>query len=541
MTNRLRIACAQLNPIVGDLSGNAALARSAMEDARRQDTDLVVFPELFIAGYPPEDLILKPAFVQACIDEVSDLARTTANGGTALVVGTPWRENGKVYNAAALLAGGKVEALRYKVDLPNYSVFDEKRVFAPGAMPRPINFNGVRLGIPICEDIWTDAVTECFGGAEIPIVPNGSPFTLNLNGEYEIIIDYKGSRRPPFDDNPRGDWLLGEWQVQTYAWLRSQQADARTVAAGILVYVSELAPGSKEVSSLRSEMRTGRTDVTPAIGTPDYYQINAWEPGRRVEFSEEFRLRRALRVIPVTDQSMLAATAAIDCVVRAIEDRVASGGLGQITSTDRRDRDYSCLRGSFERLSSDGEPVEELIDVADAGIRRCLAWAHFDRDPVHGVDRRERVLVRDVIACKKGKPAFEGFFLKKIAYCRAFCRRVQAHFDDHLPARQHYIREPGGEVFHKRQAKRFQFRAETVMQGDGPALFLQEQTWVMTDERRENFFDGGRRAFFDSGCRDRGLAVAAFEAVNPSYRQLQRRKKLIDGLDLPAGHNGDRS
>ena len=189
MTNRLRIACAQLNPVVGDLSGNAALARTAREEARKQDADFVVFSELFIAGYPPEDLILKPAFVQACMDAVRDLARITADGGPALIIGTPWGESGKVYNSAAIVSGEKVEALRYKVDLPNYSVFDEKRVFAPGALPGPVNFNGVRLGIPICEDIWTDAVTECLAesGAEILIVPNGSPFTLKKREQRENV------------------------------------------------------------------------------------------------------------------------------------------------------------------------------------------------------------------------------------------------------------------------------------------------------------------------------------------------------------------
>jgi NAD+ synthase len=180
MTEALRIACAQLNPIVGDLSGNAALARSAREEARAQGADLVVFPELFIAGYPPEDLVLKPAFVSACMKAVKELARETADGGPALLVGAPWAEHGKVYNAVALLAEGEVEALRYKVDLPNYGVFDEKRVFAAGPMPKPIKFNGVWLGVPICEDIWKTAVAESLAesGAEIFVVPNGSPFTL---------------------------------------------------------------------------------------------------------------------------------------------------------------------------------------------------------------------------------------------------------------------------------------------------------------------------------------------------------------------------
>ncbi len=189
MTSSLHIACAQLNPVVGDLSGNAALARAASDEARRQNADLVVFPELFIAGYPPEDLVLKPAFVAACMEAVRGLAAVTADGGPALIVGTPWGENGKVYNAVALLAGGKIEALRYKADLPNYSVFDEKRNFAPGPMPGPVNFNGVRLGIPICEDIWTDAVTECLAesGAELLIVPNGSPFTLKKQAQRENV------------------------------------------------------------------------------------------------------------------------------------------------------------------------------------------------------------------------------------------------------------------------------------------------------------------------------------------------------------------
>jgi NAD+ synthase len=189
MTETLRIALAQLNPVVGDLAGNEALALAAREQAAAQRAQLVVFPELFISGYPPEDLVLKPAFVQACMETARRLAMLTADGGPALIVGTPWGENGKVYNAAAVMSAGKIEALRYKVDLPNYSVFDEKRNFAPGAMPGPVNFNGVRLGIPICEDIWTDAVTECLAesGAEIFIVPNGSPFTLKKREQRENV------------------------------------------------------------------------------------------------------------------------------------------------------------------------------------------------------------------------------------------------------------------------------------------------------------------------------------------------------------------
>ncbi len=176
--NRLALALAQLNPIVGDVSGNADKVRKARARAAADGADLMICPELFISGYPPEDLVLKPAFQAACRAAVESLARETAAGGPAVAVGTPWVEDGKLYNAIALLDGGAISALRFKVDLPNYGVFDEKRIFTRGPMPGPVNFRGVRLGIPICEDIWGVEVVECLAetGAEILIVPNGSPY-----------------------------------------------------------------------------------------------------------------------------------------------------------------------------------------------------------------------------------------------------------------------------------------------------------------------------------------------------------------------------
>src|SRR5437764_155681 len=150
--DRLAIAIAQLNPIVGDVAGNADKVRRARDKAAAAGADLIIFSELFLSGYPPEDLVLKPAFQAACRSAVEDLARESVNG-PALLVGTPWVEGGKLYNAAALIEGGRISALRFKVDLPNYGVFDEKRVFSPGPMPGPISFRGVRIGVPICEDI----------------------------------------------------------------------------------------------------------------------------------------------------------------------------------------------------------------------------------------------------------------------------------------------------------------------------------------------------------------------------------------------------
>jgi NAD+ synthase len=176
--DRLAIAIAQLNPIVGDVAGNAEKARSARAKAAAAGADLVLLSELFICGYPPEDLVLKPALQAACRAAVEVLARDTVDGGPAMLIGTPWTEGGKLYNAVALLDCGRIASLRFKVDLPNYGVFDEKRVFAPGPLPGPMNVRGVRIGVPICEDIWGPEPVECISetGGEILLVPNGSPY-----------------------------------------------------------------------------------------------------------------------------------------------------------------------------------------------------------------------------------------------------------------------------------------------------------------------------------------------------------------------------
>ena len=177
MTASLKIAFAQLNPTVGDVPGNLAKARKARADAAAQGADIVLFSELFLVGYPPEDLVLKPALQADARAATEALAKETTSG-PAVLIGAPWLDNDKLYNAFAYLDGGAVKALRYKVDLPNYGVFDEKRVFTPGPLPGPIDIRGVRIGVPICEDIWKGDVVECITetGGEFLLVPNGSPF-----------------------------------------------------------------------------------------------------------------------------------------------------------------------------------------------------------------------------------------------------------------------------------------------------------------------------------------------------------------------------
>lgn len=188
----LRIAIAQLNPVMGDIQGNIALAREARADAARSKADLVFFTELFVSGYPPEDLVRKPAFLKDCMEAVEALAKDTSDGGPGIIIGSPYPADGKVYNAAAVIDDGKVQTWRLKVDLPNYGEFDEKRVFDAGPMPGPVNFRGVRLGIPICEDIWGEmgvCETLAESGAEILLSPNGSPYYRGkMDIRHQVVI-----------------------------------------------------------------------------------------------------------------------------------------------------------------------------------------------------------------------------------------------------------------------------------------------------------------------------------------------------------------
>ncbi|OAN50091.1 NAD+ synthase [Magnetospirillum moscoviense] len=184
MSQAITIALAQINPVVGDVTGNVARIREARTRAARDGADLVVFPELTVSGYPPEDLVLKAAFLDAVEGAVEDLAADTDDGGPAVLIGAPWRVEDHTYNAVLLLDKGAIAATRLKAHLPNYGVFDEARVFTAGPLPAPILFRGIQLGVMICEDMWYADVADGLAalGAEILLVPNGSPFELAKAG-----------------------------------------------------------------------------------------------------------------------------------------------------------------------------------------------------------------------------------------------------------------------------------------------------------------------------------------------------------------------
>ncbi len=282
MTDTLAIALAQLNPTVGDLEGNKALILRARTQAAAEGADLVICTELVVTGYPPEDLVLKPMFQEQTRAVVDALAEATADGGPALLIGAPWAEGGKLYNAALLLDGGRVEARRYKYELPNYGVFDEVRVFARAGLPGPIPFRGVRLGAMVCEDMWFPEVAECLAesGAEIMIAINGSPFEsdkgdarLNLavarigetglpliyvnqvGGQDELVFDGASfvlgadhglrAQAPAFEEAV----VLTRWSREEGGWACAQEACAalpeghaatwRAMTAGLADYVAK--------------------------------------------------------------------------------------------------------------------------------------------------------------------------------------------------------------------------------------------------------------------------------------------------------------
>ncbi|MFQ5562826.1 MAG: NAD+ synthase [Parvularculaceae bacterium] len=282
MTQSLKIAVAQIAPTVGDIAGNMARIRAGRAEAAAAGADLAIFCELVVSGYPPEDLVRKPAYQRACRAAVETLAADTADDGPAMIVGAPWNEKGALYNAAFLHEGGKIAAKVYKSRLPNYGVFDEPRRFTPGPGAQPTPFRGVSLGLMICEDMWAPGVGEALAGAGAAffIVSHGSPyrktsleeretaarervratglpliFLNQLAGQDEVVfegasfvMDAHGEiqfRAPQFEAGV----FLTEWREKSggwacvsgpeATWARGPEAVYRAVTMGVRDYVEK--------------------------------------------------------------------------------------------------------------------------------------------------------------------------------------------------------------------------------------------------------------------------------------------------------------
>ena len=197
----MKLFLAQLNNIVGDIDGNLKRAIDILDQAEELNSDLVVFSELFLSGYPPEDLVLKKSFVEECRNALDTLINYSKTKKVGLIVGLPIYEKNNLFNAAAIVDEGKLIGFSKKINLPNYSVFDEKRVFHQNDIPKVFEFRGIKLGVPICEDIWQDNV--CLElknqGCELIVSPNGSPFDkYKINQRKTIIEDRVSEIGLPF-------------------------------------------------------------------------------------------------------------------------------------------------------------------------------------------------------------------------------------------------------------------------------------------------------------------------------------------------------
>jgi NAD+ synthase len=286
MADSLKVALAQLNPKVGDVDGNLAKVRAARAEARKQGAELVLTSELVLSGYPPEDLVLKPAFQKRCHEAVEALRADTSDGGPAVFVTTPWREGDKLHNAIICLDKGEIIGKRFKVDLPNYGVFDEKRVFVPGPMPGPLPFNGVRIGVPICEDVWTADVVECISetGGEILLVPNGSPYEVGKTdvrvqlGVHRVVesglpfvyVNQVGGQDELIFDG--GSFVLGADRALK-AKLASFREEVATVEfrrgpKGWECQPAAIAPELSDIESIYQAMMLGLRDYVNKTGFP---------------------------------------------------------------------------------------------------------------------------------------------------------------------------------------------------------------------------------------------------------------------------------
>lgn len=249
MTDRLRISLAQLNPKVGAITANLELARDAVAKAKSADADILMFSELFLTGYFPDDLLFKPQFVADAITAAKQLAEQSTD--LALLIPTVWQQDGTLYNAVILAQNGAITGVRYKYELPNDDVFYEKRYFQSGPLPEPFIINGIKIGVPICEDIWWQPVCTALKeqGAELLLCPNGSPYWRNkhhirrelvraraketalpliylnqVGGQDELVFDgasfgMDANGKLVFEgESFKEDFIVSDWEKTTNGW-----------------------------------------------------------------------------------------------------------------------------------------------------------------------------------------------------------------------------------------------------------------------------------------------------------------------------------
>ena len=288
MTDTLSIYMVQSNPTVGAVKDNCEAIAEAYARALVAGADLVLTPELSVTGYPLEDLVLKPYFVQAAMQAVESLAEVTSGDASpGLIVGAPWKVGDELFNAVLLLDGGEVTEIRYKHDLPNYGVFDEKRVFNQGPLPHPIKFRGFCLGVLICEDMWFPEVAASLAAdkADILLVPTCSPFELEKHGERHSYARKRveetglplvfcnqicGQDELVFDGASYVLDANGQPVVQLAAWEELEQLTSWVRAAnGVVCDTKHTAPLEDDIGAMYQAM---------ILGLRDYVQKNRF-PG----------------------------------------------------------------------------------------------------------------------------------------------------------------------------------------------------------------------------------------------------------------------
>ncbi len=278
---QLKVTIAQLNLSVGDLKGNARRILDVARQAVEEFADLVIYPECCVSGYPPEDLVLLSGFQKDIRETVAYIA-AEAKGLPYLLIGAPWKEGDKLYNAAILVGDGDVQHIQYKHDLPNYGIFDEKRVFASGAIPSPISFKGLKLGVMICEDMWNMKVTHGLEDADIIISINGSPYEM---GKYRrrrdrAICNVNWLRKPLIYCNQicgqddlffDGDSFILDKNGKEIGSLSRIEEEIRTVFCekhddGWMIVTSEIAPPVKGEHAIYQAMMLSLRDYVNKNG-----------------------------------------------------------------------------------------------------------------------------------------------------------------------------------------------------------------------------------------------------------------------------------